>query len=359
MGAGPLGRHASTSRDERHGVHAQGEPLANDRALFLVGNAKSNRLVRELEPDSPASRRDVVRRQSHRRRRTARGRAARRGLHPPEPAAADRYVVVSRGRPAGARGDRLASGSASRLRRRTTRRWPRAWPAAPQRRRGAGGGLLQGRLEPAAGPPRSLGARGAARRAERARRDGVSALSVASCRVIPLEDRGLHPATASSRWGSRSPRRPPRHPAGGSRSPPGRRVIPLGDRGLHAGHRVIPLEDRGLHAGHRVIPLEIRGSPRRPPRHPAGGSRSPGRLASFRWRNAVSTPATASSRWRIAVSRPADASSRWRIAVSPSDAAVFGWVVAASGRNAAASPLGVPVTRADDHSSRRSSAFLW
>ncbi len=32
---------------------AKGEPLANSRALFLVGNAKSNRVVRELEPDFP------------------------------------------------------------------------------------------------------------------------------------------------------------------------------------------------------------------------------------------------------------------------------------------------------------------
>jgi hypothetical protein len=32
---------------------ARGEPLANDRALFLVGNAKSNRVVRALEADLP------------------------------------------------------------------------------------------------------------------------------------------------------------------------------------------------------------------------------------------------------------------------------------------------------------------
>jgi hypothetical protein len=32
---------------------ARGEPLANDRALFLVGNARSNRVVRELEGDFP------------------------------------------------------------------------------------------------------------------------------------------------------------------------------------------------------------------------------------------------------------------------------------------------------------------
>jgi poly(3-hydroxybutyrate) depolymerase len=32
---------------------ARGEPLANDRALFLVGNARSNRLVRALEPELP------------------------------------------------------------------------------------------------------------------------------------------------------------------------------------------------------------------------------------------------------------------------------------------------------------------
>jgi hypothetical protein len=32
---------------------ARGEPIANDRALFLVGNAQSNRLVRELESSFP------------------------------------------------------------------------------------------------------------------------------------------------------------------------------------------------------------------------------------------------------------------------------------------------------------------
>ncbi len=32
---------------------AQGESVANDKALFLVGNAASNRVVRELEPDFP------------------------------------------------------------------------------------------------------------------------------------------------------------------------------------------------------------------------------------------------------------------------------------------------------------------
>jgi predicted esterase len=32
---------------------ARGEPIANDRALFLVGNAASNRVVRELEPSFP------------------------------------------------------------------------------------------------------------------------------------------------------------------------------------------------------------------------------------------------------------------------------------------------------------------
>jgi hypothetical protein len=32
---------------------ARGEPIANDRALLLVGNARSNRIVRELEPSFP------------------------------------------------------------------------------------------------------------------------------------------------------------------------------------------------------------------------------------------------------------------------------------------------------------------
>lgn len=40
----------------------RGEPLANDHALFLVGNARSNRVVRELEPSFPirVEGRDVV-----------------------------------------------------------------------------------------------------------------------------------------------------------------------------------------------------------------------------------------------------------------------------------------------------------
>jgi hypothetical protein len=33
--------------------YARGEPLANERALFLIGNARSNRVVRELEPSFP------------------------------------------------------------------------------------------------------------------------------------------------------------------------------------------------------------------------------------------------------------------------------------------------------------------
>jgi hypothetical protein len=33
--------------------YARGEAVANDRALFLVGNARSNRVVRELEPSFP------------------------------------------------------------------------------------------------------------------------------------------------------------------------------------------------------------------------------------------------------------------------------------------------------------------
>ena len=33
--------------------YARGEPIANDKALFLVGNARSNRVVRELEADFP------------------------------------------------------------------------------------------------------------------------------------------------------------------------------------------------------------------------------------------------------------------------------------------------------------------
>src|SRR5262249_28650918 len=32
---------------------SRGEALGNDRALFLVGNARSNRVTRELEPELP------------------------------------------------------------------------------------------------------------------------------------------------------------------------------------------------------------------------------------------------------------------------------------------------------------------
>ena len=80
--------------------YARGEPLANDRALFLVGNAKSNRLVRELEPSLPirVEGADVI---VGDRRISSKGDADRSQLGAafirPNPRRADRYVVVVEG----------------------------------------------------------------------------------------------------------------------------------------------------------------------------------------------------------------------------------------------------------------------
>jgi poly(3-hydroxybutyrate) depolymerase len=73
---------------------AKGEPLANERALFLVGNAHGNRLVRELEPSLPirVDGNEIVlgaRRFS--------GRQLGAAFVYPNPRRQDRYVVVVEG----------------------------------------------------------------------------------------------------------------------------------------------------------------------------------------------------------------------------------------------------------------------
>jgi predicted esterase len=81
--------------------YARGEPLANDRALFLVGNAASNRVVRELEPSFPVRIEgdDVVLGDQHFAPKD--GEADRSQLGAafirPNPRRPDRYVVVVEG----------------------------------------------------------------------------------------------------------------------------------------------------------------------------------------------------------------------------------------------------------------------
>ncbi|MGD0529881.1 MAG: alpha/beta hydrolase-fold protein, partial [Polyangiaceae bacterium] len=84
--------------------YARGEVLANERALFLVGNAKSNRVVRELEPGLPIRIEgdDVVLGSKHfAPRGGAAGAAGQSQLGVafirPNPRRADRYVVVVEG----------------------------------------------------------------------------------------------------------------------------------------------------------------------------------------------------------------------------------------------------------------------
>ena len=73
---------------------AKGEPIANDRALFLVGNARSNRVVRQLEPDLPIKiERDAVVAGGDRFTGVELGAAFIR----PNPRRPDRYVVVVEG----------------------------------------------------------------------------------------------------------------------------------------------------------------------------------------------------------------------------------------------------------------------
>jgi hypothetical protein len=79
---------------------ARGEAVANDRALFLVGNARSNRVVRELEPRFPirVDGGDIV---VGSRRLSSGGDTDRSQLGVafirPNPARPDRYVVVVEG----------------------------------------------------------------------------------------------------------------------------------------------------------------------------------------------------------------------------------------------------------------------
>ncbi len=73
---------------------AQGEPLANDRALFLVGNARSNRVVRAFEPALPIQvDSGAVRIGSDR----VEGPEAGAAFVVPNPARPDRYLVVVEG----------------------------------------------------------------------------------------------------------------------------------------------------------------------------------------------------------------------------------------------------------------------
>jgi hypothetical protein len=79
--------------------YAQGLPLANDRALFLVGNAASNRVVRALEGSFPIriDGSDVV--VGTRRFSSAPGGDSQLGVAfiRPNPERPDRYVVVVEG----------------------------------------------------------------------------------------------------------------------------------------------------------------------------------------------------------------------------------------------------------------------
>jgi hypothetical protein len=81
--------------------YARGESLANEHALFLVGNARSNRVVRELEPDFPIRIEgdDLVLGTRH--YAPKEGTASRSQLGAafirPNPRRTDRYVVVVEG----------------------------------------------------------------------------------------------------------------------------------------------------------------------------------------------------------------------------------------------------------------------
>ena len=130
---------------------ARGEPLANDRALFLVGNAKSNRVVRELEPSLPI-RIDgdglVV---GDQRFAPKAGGADRSQLGAafirPNPRRPDRYVVVVEGvGPLGTWRVSFPAGHAPRLRGVRRGRGPRERPAAAGRRQAARRRFLRHRL---------------------------------------------------------------------------------------------------------------------------------------------------------------------------------------------------------------------
>jgi len=73
---------------------AKGEPLANSHPLFLVGNAKSNRIVRALEPDFPIR---VDGESITVRDKVFKGAQLGTAFIRPNPKRADRYVVVVEG----------------------------------------------------------------------------------------------------------------------------------------------------------------------------------------------------------------------------------------------------------------------
>jgi len=81
--------------------YARGEPVANDRALFLVGNAKANRVVRELEPSFPIRIEgdDVVLAGKHVAPKDGAADRSQLGVAfiRPNPRRPDRYVVVVEG----------------------------------------------------------------------------------------------------------------------------------------------------------------------------------------------------------------------------------------------------------------------
>jgi hypothetical protein len=81
--------------------YARGEALANEKALFLVGNAKSNRVVRELEPGMPVriEGEDVVLGTKHFAPKAGTAGQSQLGVAfiRPNPKRADRYVVVVEG----------------------------------------------------------------------------------------------------------------------------------------------------------------------------------------------------------------------------------------------------------------------
>jgi len=80
---------------------ARGEAIANDRALFLVGNAKSNRVVRELEPSFPIRIEGNIVRVGAKAVESEEGPAETSQLGAafirPNPRRPDRYVVVVEG----------------------------------------------------------------------------------------------------------------------------------------------------------------------------------------------------------------------------------------------------------------------
>ncbi len=80
---------------------AKGEAVGNDRALFLVGNARSNAVVRELEPGLPVRIEgdDVVVGGTHVAPTDGEGGRSQLGVAfiYPNPKRSDRYVVVVEG----------------------------------------------------------------------------------------------------------------------------------------------------------------------------------------------------------------------------------------------------------------------